>query len=265
MRLLGLAAIDQRPNTSKPAAAHKIYPYLLRGLTIERINQVWCSDITYIPMAKGFVYLVVIMDWVSRAVLAWRASNTLDADFCVEALEEALSRYGRPEIFNTDQGSQFTSDDFTGALKRHGVTISMDGKGRCMDNIFVERLWRSLKYEEVYLNAYATVAEAKAGIGRWLDFYNAERQHQSLGYRTPRQIYQQGLWICGRSALPTGCASPASRANSESKEMLAFAHIPTGTTTKNGFDLDEVNGRFIEPVTPVTAIGADIETGRVTP
>ena len=176
MRLLGLAAIYQRPNTSKPAAAHKIYPYLLRGLAIERVNQVWCSDITYIPMAKGFLYLVVIMDWVSRAVLAWRLSNTLDADFCVEALEEALSRYGRPEIFNTDQGSQFTSDDFTGTLKRHDVTISMDGKGRCMDNIFVERLWRSLKYEEVYLNAYATVAEAKAGIGGWLEFYNAERQ-----------------------------------------------------------------------------------------
>ena len=265
MRLLGLAAIYQRPNTSKPATAHTIYPYLLRGLAIDRVNQVWCSDITYIPMAKGFLYLVVIMDWVSRAVLAWRLSNTLEADLCVEALEEALARYGRPEIFNTDQGSQFTSDDFTATLKRHSVTISMDGKGRCMDNIFVERLWRSLKYEEVYLNAYATVAEAKAGIGRWLDFYNAERQHQSLGYRTPRQIYQQGLWICGRSALPTGCASPASRANSESKEMLAFAHIPTGTTTKNGFDLDEVNGRFIEPVTPVTAIGADIETGRVTP
>ena len=149
MRLLALAAIYQRPNTSKPAAAHKIYPYLLRGLAIERFNQVWCSDITYIPMAKGFLYLVVIMDWVSRAVLAWRLSNTLDADFCVEALEEALSCYGRPEIFNTDQGSQFTSDDFTGTLKRHGVTISMDGKGRFMDNIFVERLWRSLKYEEV--------------------------------------------------------------------------------------------------------------------
>jgi len=145
------------------------------------------------------------MDWVSRAVLAWRLSNTLDADFCVEALEEALARYSRPEIFNTDQGSQFTSDDFTGILKRHGVTISMDGKGRYMDNIFVERLWRSLKYEEVYLNAYATVAEAKAGIGVWLDFYNTERQHQSLGYRTPRQIYQDGLWICGRSASPTGC------------------------------------------------------------
>ena len=208
MRLLGLAAICQRQNTSKPAAAHKIYPYLLRGLAIERVDRVWCCDVTYIPMAKGFLYLVVIMDWVSRAVLAWRLSNTLDADFCVEALEEALSRYGRPEIFNTDQGSQFTSDDFTGTLKRHGVTISMDGKGRFMDNIFVERLWRSLKYEEVYLHAYATVAEAKAGIGSWLDFYNTERQHQSLGYRTPRQIYQEGLWICGRSALPTGCASP---------------------------------------------------------
>src|SRR5262249_25513832 len=164
-------------------------------------------------------------------------SNTLGADFCVEALEEALARYGRPEIFNTDQGSQFTSDDFTGILKRHGVAISMDGKGRCMDNIFVERLWRSLKYEEVYLHAYATVAEAKAAIGAWLDFYNTERQHQSLGYRTPRQIYQEGLWICGRSALPTGCASPASRASSESGEMLAFAHIPTGTANQ-GFDID---------------------------
>src|ERR1700739_3754173 len=167
-----------------------------------------------IGMAKGFLYLVVIMDWVSRAVLAWRLSNTLDADFCVEALEEALSRYGKPEIFNTDQGSQFTSDDFTGTLKRHGITISMDGKGRYMDNIFVERLWRSLKYEEVYLNAYASVAEAKAGIGSWLGFYNEERQHQSLGYRTPRQAYQAECpWICGRSASPTGCA---------------FAHIPTG-------------------------------------
>ena len=177
-------------------------------------------------MAKGFLYLVVVMDWVSRAVLAWRVSNTLGADFCVEALEEALLRYGRPEIFNTDQGSQFTSDDFTGTLKRHGITISMDGKGRCMDNIFVERLWRSLKYEEVYLNAYASVAEAKAGIGGWLDFYNEERQHQSLDYRTPRQIYQKGLWICGRSALPTGSASAASRASSESGEMLASPTYP---------------------------------------
>jgi putative transposase len=164
MRLLGLAAIYQRPNTSKPAAAHKIYPYRLRGLAIDRVNQVWCSDITYIPMAKGFLYLVVIMDWVSRAVLAWRLSNTLDADFCVEALEEALSHYGRPEIFNTDQGSQFTSDDFTGTLKRHGVTISMDGKGRCMDNIFVERLWRSLKYEEVYLKC---LCDSRRSQGRY--------------------------------------------------------------------------------------------------
>jgi putative transposase len=207
MRLLGLTAIYQRPNTSKPAAAHKIYPSLLGGRAIAGVNQVWCSDVTYIPMAKGFLYLVVIMDWVSRAVLAWRLSNTLGADFCVEALEEALCRYGPPEIFNTDQGSQFTSDDFTGTLKRHGVMISMDGKGRCMDNIFVERLWRSLKYEEVYLHAYATVAEARTGIGAWLSFYNDERPHQSLGYRTPRQIYQEGLWVCGRSALPTGCAS----------------------------------------------------------
>src|SRR5712672_2039406 len=236
MRLLGLAAIYQRPNTSKPAAAHKIYPYLLRGLALERVNQVWCSDVTYIPMANGFLYLVVIMDWVSRAVLAWRVSNTLGADFCVEALEEALSRYGRPEIFNTDQGSQFTSDDFTGALKRHGITISMDGKGRCMDNIFIERLWRSLKYEKVYLNAYATVAEAKAGIGAWLTFYNEERQHQSLGYRTPRQIYEEGLWICGRSASPNRSASPASRASSISAEMLAFAHISTGTTANRGIE-----------------------------
>ena len=247
MRLLGLAAIYQRPNTSKPAVAHKVYPYLLGRVAIERVNQVWCSDVTYIPMAKGFLYLVVIMDWVSRAVLAWRLSNTLGAEFCVEALEEALVRYGRPEIFNTDQGSQFTSDDFTGTLKRHGVMISMDGKGRCMDNIFVERLWRSLKYEKVYLNAYATVAEAKTGIGAWLRFYNEERQHQSLGYRTPRQIYQEGLWVCGRSASPTGCASPASRASSESREMLAFPHIPTGTAANQGFNIDEVNSRFVKP------------------
>src|SRR5271169_189697 len=153
-------------------------------------------------------------------------------------------------------GSQFTSDDFTGTLKRHGVTISMDGKGRCMDNIFVERLWRSLKYEEVYLHAYATVAEARTGIGTWLSFYNEERQHQSLGYRTPRQIYQEGLWIYGRSASPTGCASPASRASSESGEMLAFAHIPTGATANKGFDIDEVKSRIVKPAIAVAAIGA---------
>jgi putative transposase len=197
MRLMGLVAIYQRPNTSKAAVAHKVYPYLLGGITIERVNQVWCSDVTYIPMAKGFLYLVVVMDWVSRAVLAWRLSNTLGAEFCVEALDEALARYGRPEIFNTDQGSQFTSDEFTGTLERHAIVISMDGKGRCMDNIFVERLWRSLKYEEVYLNAYTSVAEARTGIGAWFSFYNEERQHQSLGYRTPQQIYEESLWICG--------------------------------------------------------------------
>jgi len=265
MRLLGLVAIYQRPNTSKPATAHSIYPYLLGGLAIERANQVWCSDVTYIPMAKGFLYLVVIMDWASRAVLAWRLSNTLGADFCVEALEEALARYGRPEIFNTDQGSQFTSDDFTGTLKRHGVTISMDGKGRCMDNIFVERLWRSLKYEEVYLNAYATVAEAKAGIAAWLRFYNEERQHQSLGYRTPRQIYEQDLWICGRSASPTGSVSPASRASSESGEMLAFAHIPTGATANKESDNDDGRSDIVVAAVAQTATGAEINIGRASP
>ena len=264
MRLLGLAAIYQRPSTSKPAAAHKVYPYLLGTIAIERANQVWCSDVTYIPMAKGFLYLVVIMDWASRAVLAWRLSNTLGADFCVEALEEALSSYGRPEIFNTDQGSQVTSEAFTGTLQRHGVTISMDGKGRCMDNVFVERLWRSLKYEEVYLHAYATVAEAKAGIGGWLRFYNEERQHQRLDYHTPRHIYEERLWICGRSAVPTGSASPASRASSESGEMLAFAHIPTGTTANRERDDDGRNGIIVAAVTQ-SPTGADINIGRASP
>jgi putative transposase len=265
MRLMGLVAIYQRPNTSKPAPESKVYPYLLGGLRIERADQVWCADITYIPMPKGFLYLVAIMDWHSRAVLAWQLSNTLGADFCVEAVEEALARYGKPEIFNTDQGCQFTSTDFTGVLERCGITISMDGRGRCMDNIFIERLWRSLKYEEVYLHAYASVAEAKAGIGAWLRFYNEERQHQSLGYCTPRQIYGQGLWICGRSAMPTGCASPASRASSKSGEMLAFAHIPTGTTANKGFDIEEGKSRIVESAIALTAIGADIEIGGATP
>jgi len=251
MRLAGLVAIYQRPNTSKPAPAHKIYPYLLGSISIERVNQVWCADVTYIPMAKGFLHLVVIMDWMSRAVLAWRLSNTLGAEFCVEALEEALFRYGRPEIFNTDQGSQFTSNDFTGTLERHEVTISMDGKGRYMDNIFVERLWRSLKYEEVYLNAYASVAEAKAGIGAWLDFYNEERQHQSLRYRTPRQIYEEGPWICGRSASPTGGS--------------AFAHIPTGTTANHRINVDEEEHRSDAMTVATSAIGAGREIGRATP
>lgn len=194
MQLMGLAAIYQRPRTSRPAPQHRIYPYLLRGLSIERVNQVWAADITYIPMARGFLYLVAVMDWVSRYVLAWRLSNLLDASFCIEALEEALST-GRPEIFNTDQGSQFTDDDFTGVLRAHGVSISMDGRGRFSDNIFVERLWRSLKYEEVYLKAYENVAEARQGIAAYFEFYNHERLHQALGYRAPRQVFEQAIQL----------------------------------------------------------------------
>ncbi|KAF0146970.1 MAG: istA [bacterium] len=190
MRLMGIEAIYQKPNTSKKHPEHEIFPYLLRDLTIDRVNQVWCADITYIPMAKGFLYLVAIMDWASRRVLAWRLSNTMEADFCVEALEDALSRFGCPEIFNTDQGSQFTGYDFTGVLKREGIKISMDGKGRFMDNIFIER--RSLKYEEVFIKAYASVAEARAGIGAYLAFYNDERPHQSFDYQTPRQVFECG-------------------------------------------------------------------------
>jgi putative transposase len=189
MREMGLEVIWQKPNTSKPHPENRIYPYLLRRLTIDRPNQVWCTDITYIPMPKGFLFLVAIMDWYSRKVLAWRLSNTMLADFCVEALEEALARCGRPEIFNTDQGSQFTSDEFTGTLINAGVRISMDGKGRFMDNIFCERLWRSLKYECVYLHAFATGGEARIGIGHWIDGYNARRPHQALGYRTPDEVY----------------------------------------------------------------------------
>jgi putative transposase len=266
MRLMGLVAIYQRPNTSKAAAAHKVYPYLLGGLSIDRVNQVWCSDVTYIPMATGFLYLVAIMDWHSRAVLAWRLSNTLHADFCVAALEEALARFGRPEIFNTDQGSQFTGEDFTGVLKRHEVTISMDGKGRCMDNIFIERLWRSLKYEEVYLHAYASVAAAKAGIGGWLRFYNEERLHQSHGYRTPRRVYEaQCRWICGRSAAPTSSASPASRARSERGEVLAFAHIPTGTTTTRRFADDDQKDSIDSNTVALRHVRIGNSTGRATP
>src|ERR671910_898650 len=222
-------------------AEHTKYPYLLGGLTIDRVNQVWCSDITYIPLAKGFIYLVAIMDWHSRAVLAWRLSNTLHADFCVEALEEALRRFGRPEIFNTDQGSQFTSTDFTGVLKAHGIKISMDGKGRCMDNVFIERLWRSLKYESVYLHAYASVAQAKAGIAAWLHFYNEERLHQAHGYRTPRQIYQEQCpWTSGRSAAPNGSASPGPRAKSGTGGMLTGAPRPTGINNNKDLESEKI-------------------------
>jgi putative transposase len=191
MRLMGLEAIYQAPRTSDPHPEHRIYPYLLRDMAITRPNQVWCSDITYIPVQHGFLYLVAVMDWATRHVLAWRLSNTMDAGFCVEALNEALSRYGRPEIFNTDQGSQFTSLAFTGVLKNAGVAISMDGRGRCMDNIFIERLWRSLKYEAVYLHELSDGFVAERVIGEWLAFYNTERPHSSLGGQTPAEAYHR--------------------------------------------------------------------------
>lgn len=188
MRLMSLEALGPKPKTSRPAAQHRIYPYLLRGMTIDRPNQVWAADITYIPMARGFLYLVVVMDWYSRYVLAWRLSNTLDNSFCLDALEDALRR-GRPEIFNTDQGAQFTSTAFTDKLETAGVRISMDGRGRWLDNVFVERLWRSLKHEEVHLKAYANGLEARIGIGQWFRFYNDSRPHQALGYKTPAAVW----------------------------------------------------------------------------
>jgi putative transposase len=189
MTKMGLAPIYQRPKTSEPHPQHKVYPYLLRHLTIDRPNQVWCADVTYIPMRRGFLYLVAIMDWASRKVLAWRLSNTMDADFCVAALAEAIARYGRPNIFNTDQGSQFTSLAFTNTLSDAGIRISMDGRGRWMDNVFIERLWRSLKYECVFLNAFETGSEARTGIGHWIGYYNAERPHSTFDGNTPDEIY----------------------------------------------------------------------------
>ena len=189
MRLMGLEAIYQAPRTSTPHPEHRVYPYLLRNLAINRPNQVWCADITYIPVQRGFLYLVAIMDWATRHVLAWRLSNTMDAGFCIEALNEALSKYGKPEIFNTDQGSQFTSYDFTGVLKGAEITISMDGRGRCMDNIFIERLWRSLKYEAIYLHELTDGFKAERVIGEWIDFYNTERPHSSFNGQTPAEAY----------------------------------------------------------------------------
>jgi putative transposase len=190
MRLMGLESVAPKPSTSEPAPEHAVYPYLLRNLEISRPNQVWAADITYIPMARGFAYLVAIIDWYSRRVLAWRLSNTLESSFCVDALEEALGRFPKPEIFNTDQGSQFTAEAFTKVLRGASVTISMDGRGRCIDNVFVERVWRSLKYEEVFLHAYDDLDEARAGINRYFNFYNLERPHQALGYRTPDAFYR---------------------------------------------------------------------------
>ena len=193
MRLMGIEALVPRPGTSKAAPGNKIYPYLLRGLAIVEPNHVWSADITYVPMAHGFLYLVAIIDWASRAVLAWRVSNTMDTSFCLAALEEALARYGRPKIFNTDQGAQFTSAAFTGKLEAAGVAISMDGRGRFMDNIFIERLWRSIKYEEIHLKAYVDGREARAGIGDWMNFYNFRRPHQAQGNQTPMAVWRAGM------------------------------------------------------------------------
>ena len=215
MRVMGLVALGPKPRTSKPAPGHRIFPYLLKGMKIDRPNQVWAADITYIPIGRGFLYLVAIMDWASRAVLAFRLSNTMDTSFCLEALDEALARNGTPQIFNTDQGSQFTSAAFTGRLIEAGIRVSMDGRGRYLDNIFIERLWRSMKHEDVYLKGYADGREARAGIGAWISFYNERRPHQGLAYRTPMAVRRDGTLEnngpargCGHvdnaRALPTG-------------------------------------------------------------
>jgi putative transposase len=197
MAKMGLEPIYQRPRTTVPHPDHQIYPYLLREMVIERPNQVWCADITYISMQRGFLYLVAVMDWATRKVLSWQVSNTMDADFCIEALEEALARFGKPEIFNTDQGSQFTSPQFTGVLRAAGVRISMDGRGRWMDNVFIERLWRSLKYECIYLHAFETGSALRAGLTDWIGYYNARRPHSALAGRTPDEAY----WATGTEKL----------------------------------------------------------------
>jgi putative transposase len=226
MRVMAIEAIYQKPNTSKGHPDHKVHPYLLRGLTIDRPNQVWCADITYIPMAKGFVYLVAVMDWFSRRVLSWRLSITMETDFCVDALREATEMYGPPEIFNTDQGVQFTSAAFVDELASRGVRISMDGKGRYLDNIFIERLWRSLKYEDVYIKAYGSVAEARRSLGEWLAFYNDVRPHQSLGYRTPHEIFEAVAceYVDNASASPRDAPalSTYSRAHQREKEVIMY-------------------------------------------
>ena len=193
MRKMGISAMYRKPRLSKPHPEHKVYPYLLSNLEISRANHVWMADIIYIPMARGFCYLVAIMDWASRKVMAWRLSNTLDASFCVEALKEALARYGTPEIFNTDQGSQFTSDAFIEILESHNINISMDGKGRWIDNVFIERLWWSVKYQDIYLKAYSSIAEVRKGLGDYFEFYNTKRRHQSLDRRTPDDVYWSTL------------------------------------------------------------------------
>lgn len=202
LRKMGLVAVFPKPNLSRPHPQNRIYPYLLRDMEVTMPNQVWSADITYIRLAWGFAYLVVIMDWYSRAVLAWRLSNTLDVGFCVESLQEAINKYGSPDVFNTDQGTQFTSQEFISVLTAHNISISMDGRGRCLDNIFVERLWRTVKYENVYLKGYQTIPEAKAGLTEYFEFYNKERFHQSLDNKTPWQVYCQDF-IEGFKGLPS--------------------------------------------------------------
>jgi putative transposase len=224
MRQMGVAALGPKPRTTKPAPGHKIYPYLLRDLTIDRPNQVWAADITYIPLPRGFLYLAAVIDWASRAVLSWRLSNTMDASFCVAAREEALVKHGKPEIFNTDQGSQFTGSAFTGVLIKAGVRISMDGRGRWMDNVFIERVWRSLKYEDVYLKGYADAREAKAGISEYFAFYNEGRLHQALGYHAPMAVWREGAAPGAYGHVNNACAlttCPQADHNQQQTEPMA--------------------------------------------
>ncbi len=229
MREMGLAGMAPGPATSKPNPGHKVYPYLLRGVAVTRPNQVWSTDITYIRLARGFAYLVAIIDWYSRKVLSWRISNSMDAAFCVDCLEDALRHHGRPEVFNSDQGSQFTSGAFTGVLKREGVAISMDGRGRALDNIFVERLWRNVKYEDVYLKGYANMAELTLGLAQYFAFYNAERPHQVLAYETPNRVYSEGV---GGGALIVdkfGDEDQKQKKTSGTGQRRAAAEVDTGT------------------------------------
>ncbi len=256
MRLLGLQAVYRAPRTSAPHLGHRVYPYLLRGLAIERPNHVWCADITYIPVRRGFLYLVAIMDWASRCVLAWRLSNTLDAGFCVEALDEALARHGTPQIFNTDQGSQFTGFAFTARLREAGIRISMDGRGRCMDNIFIERLWRSLKYEAVYLHEIADGFAARRVIGQWIGFYNTERPHSALGGRTPAEAYRGDTPVDMMDkplrALTTYPQAQQQQQKDRSKRILA-AQTSTGIHLENAVSLSDKPTPPQSSIRPVAA------------